>query len=281
MPVRSVVGAEDVHRPQDLHAGRVDRHEDLRLLLVGVRIGIGADHRDHDLAARVARTRDVELLSVDQPLVAVEHGVGLHLLGIRAHHRWLGHGVGRADLAFEQRFQPFRLLLRRADTLEHFHVAGVGRGAVEALRGQPVLAQLVGDIGVVEIAQSFAGVRVGQEEVPQALLTCLGLGAVQQLELAGCPAPAVFAVLAHPVEFLGDGVDLVADERLDRFVQRLDLGGHPKIEIVHARGLQCSANHSCSPRVLASRRSAAGAVNPTEIGPAAPGCGLSRAPPIP
>ena len=34
MAVRSVVEAEDRQHAHDLHAGRVERHEDLRLLLV-------------------------------------------------------------------------------------------------------------------------------------------------------------------------------------------------------------------------------------------------------
>jgi hypothetical protein len=38
----------------------------------------------------------------------------------------LGHGVGRADLAVQQRLQPLLLLLGRAHALEHLHVAGVG-----------------------------------------------------------------------------------------------------------------------------------------------------------
>ena len=45
----------------------------------------------------------------------------------------LGHREARADLAGEQRLQPALLLLLRAVARQHFHVAGVGRRAVEDL----------------------------------------------------------------------------------------------------------------------------------------------------
>ena len=56
---RRVVVAEHVHRPEDFHAGGVDRHQDLRLLLARRRVGIGLHHHDHDLAARIAGAGDV------------------------------------------------------------------------------------------------------------------------------------------------------------------------------------------------------------------------------
>ena len=46
----------------------------------------------------------------------------------------LGHREARADAAVEQGSEPAFLLRRRAIAREHFHVAGVGRGAVEHLR---------------------------------------------------------------------------------------------------------------------------------------------------
>ena len=241
--VGCVVAAEHFHRADDLDPGGVDRHEDLALLLVGVGVRAGAHHRDHDLAARIAGARDVELLAVDHPFVAVEHGRGLDLLGVAAHDAGLGHRVGRADLAAQQRLEPALLLLRGAHPLEHLHVAGVGRRAVEALAGQTVLAEFDGDVGVVEVAQALAGVGVGQEEVPQALGTGLGLHGVEQFELARRPAPAIGPALTEAVELLGDRVDLVADECPHGLEQRADLVRHPQVEIVHARHLQCATDH--------------------------------------
>jgi hypothetical protein len=114
---------------------------------------------------------------------------------------------------------------------------------VETLRGEPVLAQLVGDVGVVEVGQPLTGLGVGKEEVPEAEFARLGLGSFEQLELAGRPAPAVVAVLAELEELLGDRIDLVADERLHRVVEGPNLLRHPQIEIVRARHLQCATDH--------------------------------------
>ena len=54
--VRRIVEAE--HRQQlfDGDAGRVERHQDLRLLLMLRRIEIGLAHQDRDLAAGIADT---------------------------------------------------------------------------------------------------------------------------------------------------------------------------------------------------------------------------------
>ena len=54
--VWGVVVAEDLHRMVDGDTGGVDGHEDLRLAAVRRTIGAGLQHRDHDLAARVARS---------------------------------------------------------------------------------------------------------------------------------------------------------------------------------------------------------------------------------
>jgi hypothetical protein len=189
--VRRVVFAEHVHRADDLTPGVSLGTRIMRLLLVRRRVGAGAHHGDQDLAARAAGTRDVVLLAVDDPLVAFQHRRGGHVLGVGRGVVQLGHRVGRADLAVQQRLEPLLLLLGRAHALEHLHVAGVGGRAVHALAGQRVLAQLGGDVGVVEVRQAFAGFGVRQEEVPQALLLGLFLGAVEQLQLARRVGPAV------------------------------------------------------------------------------------------
>ena len=240
--VGRVVVAEHVHRPEDLEAGRVHRHEDLRLLEVGGRVRVGADHADHDLAARVAGAGDVVLLAVDHPLVAVEHGLGGDVAGVGAGQARLGHAEAAADLAVEQRLEPLLLLLGRADPLEHLHVAGVGRRAVEALGGQRVLAELAGDVRVVEVAEALAGLGVGEEEVPEPVGLGLRLGAVEQLELAGRVAPAVLPPLAEAEELLGDRLHLVGDERLHLVEQRPGRLGHAEVvelaaEVVGVEGV--------------------------------------------
>ena len=238
MTVRSVVLAEHVHGAEDLDPGRVHRHQDLRLALVRRCVRVGLHHHDHDLAARITGARDVVLLAVDHPLVAVTHGATGDVLGVRRRDVGLGHRVRRTDLAVQQRLQPLLLLLGRADPLEHLHVAGVGSRAVEALGGDRVLAELDRDVGVVEVGEPLTGVGVGEEEVPQPLLLGLGLDRLEQVELAVAIAPALGAPLAEPEELLGVGLDLLGDEPHDRVVQRPRRLRHA--EVVHVdRALEC------------------------------------------
>ena len=69
-------------------------------------VGAGAHHRDQDLAARAAGARDVVLLAVDDPLVAVQHrALVAMLLRVRRGVVHLGHRIGRADLAVQQRLR--------------------------------------------------------------------------------------------------------------------------------------------------------------------------------
>ena len=243
MPVRGVVGAEDVHRSDDLDTRGVGRYQDLRLLLVGVGVGIGAHHGDHDLAARVAGSRDVELFAVDHPFVAVEDRAGLDLLGVGTHDAGLGHRVRRADLTPKQRLEPLLLLGLGADALDDFHVARVGRRTVQTLRREAVLPQFVRDVGVVEVAETLTRLGVRKEEVPQAELAGLGLGPFEQLQLTGRPTPTVGPTLSQTMELFGDGLHFIPDEVLHRFVQWSDPFRHPQIEVVHTCHLECATNH--------------------------------------
>ena len=88
-------------------------------------------------------------------------------------------------------FSHFSFCSWRADTFQHFHVAGVGRGTVQRFGGEGVFAQLSRDIGVIEVRQTFAGFRVGQKEVPQPASARLLLGTFQQFQLARVVGPAV------------------------------------------------------------------------------------------
>ena len=140
-----------------------------------------------------------------------------------------GHGIGRADLAVQQRLQPLLLLLGRADLLQHFHVAGVGRRAVERLRRQRLLAELGGDVGIVEVGEAAADLGMGQEEIPQAGSLGLVLGALEQLELAGRPAPVVLAAFAQAEELVRDRRDVLLDVLHHRVEQRLRLLRHGEV----------------------------------------------------
>ena len=135
MAVGRIVHGKHVHGPDIFKAGGVDGHQYLRLLQVLGSVGIGLHHHDHDLAAGVAGAGHIVLLAIDDPLVAVQHRAGTDIGGIRGGHPGLGHGVGGADLAVHQRLQPLLLLGLAAVFVQHLHIAGVGGGAVEHLRG--------------------------------------------------------------------------------------------------------------------------------------------------
>ena len=115
--VRGIVVAVHLHAAQDLDALGAGGHQDLRVTLVLLRLGVGADHDDVDLAARVAGAGGEPLLAVQHPLVAVELGVERDVGGIRGGDARLGHDEGRADLALQQRLQPLLLVLGRAVAL--------------------------------------------------------------------------------------------------------------------------------------------------------------------
>ena len=239
---RRVIVAEHLHRLDDLDAGRVLRNEDLRLLLARRRVRIGLHHHDHDLAARIAGAGDIVLLAVDHILVADELCRGRDVLGVRRSDVRLGHHVGGANFAVEQRLQPLLLLLLGADPLQHLHVAGIRRRAIHGLRRHRALAEFGGDVGVIEVLQPLAGLRVRQEEVPQAFRLRLVLGLLQQLELAGRKAPAVGLVPAEPHELGGHRIDRLLDELADMIVERPHLVGHAQVVHFHHRG---SARSSC------------------------------------
>ena len=82
MAIGRMVGAEDAHGPEHLHAGRVHGHQYLRMLALARGLGVGLDHADQDLAARVAGAADEIFLAVDDPVVAVEHSTGFEVAGI-------------------------------------------------------------------------------------------------------------------------------------------------------------------------------------------------------
>src|SRR5205814_3198423 len=134
MAVRRVVIAEDGERPYDSYPGRVARHEDHRLLLVARCIGIGLAHQDKDLAARVHRARGPPLPGVDDiARIALAADRRLDVGRVGGRDSRLGHRKRRADLALEQWLQPALLLFLRAIADERYHIAGIGRRAVEDL----------------------------------------------------------------------------------------------------------------------------------------------------
>src|SRR5207245_10058555 len=90
-------------------------------------------------------------------------------------HLWLGHREGRADLALAQRLERLLLLLGRAVALEHLHVAGVGRRAVESLRRERRTAHDLAERRVLEVREPGTAPALREKEVPEAALARLCL----------------------------------------------------------------------------------------------------------
>ena len=76
--------AEHGQPADDRHPGRVDRHHEHRLLLVGRAVGIGLAHDDQHLAVAVQRVGRPPLAAVDHVLVAVALDPRLDVGGVRA-----------------------------------------------------------------------------------------------------------------------------------------------------------------------------------------------------
>ena len=161
--VRRVVVAEHAQRPHHVDARRVGRHQDHRLLRMARRFGIGLAHHDVDPAARIARARDPPLAAVDHVIVAVAQDRRLDVGRIARCDRRLGHHERGADLAGQQRLLATVLLRVGAVALDRFHVAGVGRGAVEHLGRPRNAAHRFGQRRVFEIGQPGAMRRVAEE----------------------------------------------------------------------------------------------------------------------
>ena len=167
--------AEHGQAAHDGDAGRVHRHEDHRLAVVRVGVGVGDAHEHRDLAARVERAAREPLVAVDHVVVAVALDAARDVGGVARRDPRLGHREARADLAVEQRLQPLLLLERRAELGEDLHVAGVGRRAVGRLAEQRRRAHHLAQRRVVEVREPGAVVGLGQEEVPEVALARLGL----------------------------------------------------------------------------------------------------------
>ncbi len=215
-----VVVAEHRQWAQDLETGRIHGHQNHRVLLVTWRIRVGQAHEDHHLAARVAGARSPPLAAVDHPLVTLAHGAGLHVGGIRRSHARLGHAEGRADLAAQQGLEPLLLLRLAAIAHQHFHVAGIGRRAVEGLRAEPRTAHDFRQRRVFGVGQAGTQLGFRQEQVPQPFGPGLGLQFLD--DGGGLPAIALAHLLVE--DFLG-GVDMRVHERLNALAQLLNLGG--------------------------------------------------------
>ena len=162
------------------------------------------------------------LLAVDDPLVAVAHGVGPEEVRVRP-ALGLGHRVRRPDLLVEHRLEPALLLLLGAVGGEHLHVAGVGRGRAEHLRRRRVAAEDLVQQPELELAVAGPAEVLVEEDRPQALGLDLVLQALhQRLDLRVLRPDRVREHVLErldllPAELL-DPVELLLELRLGREV---------------------------------------------------------------
>ena len=178
-----VLVAEDRQVAERGDPGGVQRHDDHRLLPVGISVGVGDAHEDRDRAVGPAGVGRPPLATVDDVLVAVTLDAGLDVAGIGGRHRGFGHGEAGPDLAVEEGHQPLLLLRAGAVLGQHLHVPGVRRVAVEDLGREGDLAHELGQGGVLEVGQAGAPLLVGQEQVPQPGRLRLGLQVLHDLRV--------------------------------------------------------------------------------------------------
>ena len=123
-------------------------------------VRIGLAHDNHDFAARIAGTRDIPLTPVDYILITIAHNTRLDISRVTGCDRWLSHGKGRTNLALKQRFKPGLTMFFSSVARQHFHVAGIGRTAIEDFTGKTRAPHELAQRSVFKIGQA-ATVGVG------------------------------------------------------------------------------------------------------------------------
>ena len=183
-------------------------------------------HEDGDFAAWVAGAGGPPLAAVEDVVIALAADGGLDVGGVGGGDGGLGHAEAGADFTGEQGLEPALVVLGGAVAGEHFHVAGVGRGAVEDFGGDVAAAHGLAEGGVLEVGQALAAVEAGgdgavrrEEEVPETFGAGFGFEVFE--DLGGLPAVARYFV----VEDGFGGVDVLVHEALELRVEELDSSG--------------------------------------------------------
>ena len=178
MAVWGVVIAEHGQVTNDVHAGCVSRHQNLGLLRITAAFKGGLAHHDRDLAARITKAGRPPFTAVDDIFIAIADDRGLDIGRIGRCNGRFGHQEGGPDFTVHQRTEILFFLFQRAVAVEHFHIAGVGRRAVEHFGGKADAAHFFGAQRIFQIGEArtfeFKGVinmrqvRVGRrhEQVP-------------------------------------------------------------------------------------------------------------------
>ena len=132
------------------------------------RLEISLNHADHDLTSRIASAAGPVLLSVDNPLVALEHRMRANIGRIRRSDIGLGHAKAGTNFAVHEWLKPLFLLSLSPVFVDDFHVARVGGTAVENLGANVRATHFLCEVSVLDRVEASA-IFIGQEEVPQPL----------------------------------------------------------------------------------------------------------------
>ena len=151
MAVRRVVETEQMQRAHHGHAGCRLRHDDLAVAAMRFGVRTRHAHDDEEVEARVHRAGDPPFAPGDDVVVAVAFDARRDVGGVAGGHVRFGHREGRACAPHEQRLEPALLLLWRTVVMQHFHVAGIRRVAVDRLGRDQRLAAEFGQRRVVEV----------------------------------------------------------------------------------------------------------------------------------
>ena len=261
MAMRRVIVAEHMQLTQPPHAGRVHGHENHGLLAVQPRFGVGLAHEYQDLAARIAGAGSPPFAAVDHVVSTVAHDRGLDVRGIARCDVGLGHRKGRANAALQQRHQPTLLLLRRRIAGQYFHVAGIGRRAIERLRREMRTPHDLAQRRVLQIGEAGAVLGMRQKKIPQILRPGFALQFLHDCQ--GLPGIAAAPVLLH----------LLVEARL----RRIDVGIHEGADLLLQKSNLVAVRKIHSEYPLSTKRRTIAEPTPTPARPAAAPCGLPRA----
>ena len=136
--------AHHVDVSHELKSRRRYRNDDLARAFVSIR-RIRIRYRHHDREARAFGRRREPLVTVDDVIVAVLHGRRAHPRRVRSRMLGFGHRKTTAHVAARERREVFLFLLGRAMVQQDFHVADVGRLAVEQVVSDRCAAELFAD----------------------------------------------------------------------------------------------------------------------------------------
>ncbi len=162
--VAGVAHAGDVAHPAKARC--VGRNDDQAGAAVGIGVGVGDGH--HDRKARSVGRRGKPFAAVDHIMIAIAHGHCPHPDRVGAGVVGLGHGKTTANIAAHQGGQPAILLGLGAEFAEDFHVASVGRLAVDDVMAERTLAELFADQSVLHAVEPQPAVRSRNMRGPEA-----------------------------------------------------------------------------------------------------------------